>query len=162
MSTFQLSHGDESAVILAQAWYQLGISLGDDQSGRSRRIEATVGKIYLFGFFDGNEIADDESEGFLNHVFVHHPILGSGGDISADGYGFAPDAIVSYTNKTSSANHWTFSLGLFGSGPGVSFDDSFTKPYAMVQAQYSGRTTWPAGHISPVCLEQWPGDALCQ
>lgn len=163
-STFQLSHGDESAVILAQAWYQLGIPLGDAQSGRSGRIEATIGKIDLFGFFDGNKIADDESEGFLNHVFVHNPILDSGGDISADGYGFAPGAIVSYTNDTNSTNQWTFLLGLFGSGPGASFDDSFTKPYAMAQAQYSGNVlrglpgtyrlyAWNNGRATPFANE---------
>lgn len=138
-STFQLSHGDESAVILAQAWYQLGIPLSEDRSGRISRVEATIGKIDLFGFFDGNEIADDESEGFLNHVFVHNPILDSGGDISADGYGFAPGAILSYLNDTNNTDHWRFALGLFGSGPGALFNDSFTKPLVIGQAQYAGK-----------------------
>lgn len=138
-STFQLSHGDETAVILAQAWYQLGMPLSTDRSGRIGRVEATIGKIDLFGFFDGNEIADDESEGFLNHVFVHNPILDSGGDISADGYGFAPGAILSYLNDTNNSEHWAFALGLFGSGQGALFNDSFTKPLVIGQAQYAGK-----------------------
>lgn len=163
-STFQLSHGDESAVILAQAWYQLGIPLKADRSGRIGRVEATIGKIDMFGFFDGNEIADDESEGFLNHVFVHNPILDSGGDISADGYGFAPGAILSYINDTNGIDHWTFALGLFGTGTGALFNDSFTKPLVIGQVQYAGNVlhglagtyrlyAWNNGRATPYANE---------
>lgn len=163
-STFQLSHGDESAVILAQAWYQLGIPLKEDRSGRVGRIEATIGKVDMFGFFDDNEIADDESEGFLNHVFVHNPILDSGGDISADGYGFAPGAILSYINDTNGTDHWTFALGLFGTGTGALFNDSFTKPLVIGQVQYAGKAlrglagayrlyAWSNGRATPYANE---------
>lgn len=163
-STFQLSHGDESAVILAQAWYQLGIPLKNDRSGRIGRVEAMIGKIDMFGFFDGNKIADDESEGFLNHVFVHNPILDSGGDISADGYGFAPGAILSYISDTNHTDHWTFALGLFGSGPGALFNDSFSKPLVIGQAQYAGKVlrgltgayrlyAWSNGRATPYANE---------
>lgn len=138
-STFQLTNGEDSAVILAQAGYQLGVLFSQDQSGRLGRLEATIGKIDIFGFFDGNEIAGDESEEFLNHVFVHNPMLDSGGDIGADGYGFAPGAVLSYVDDTNSVNHWRFSLGLFGSGRGASFDDSFSNPFAIGQVEYTGK-----------------------
>jgi hypothetical protein len=138
-TTFQLTNGDDSAAILAQAWYQLGIPLSESQSGRLGRIEATIGKMDMFGFFDTNEIADDESEGFLNNVFVHNPLLDSGGDIGADGFGFAPGLHLAYINDINSVNHWTFSLGLFGAGSGASFSDSFTRPFVIGQAEYTGR-----------------------
>ena len=35
-------------------------------------------------------MAGDEGAQFLNNVFVHNPLLDSGGDIAADAYGFAP------------------------------------------------------------------------
>lgn len=138
-TTFQLTNGDDSAAILAQAWYQLGIPLSESQSGRLGRIEATLGKMDMFGFFDTNEIADDESEGFLNNVFVHNPLLDSGGDIGADGYGFAPGLHLAYNNDINSVNHWTLSLGAFGAGPGASFSESFTQPFVIGQAEYTGR-----------------------
>lgn len=138
-TTFQLANGDDSAAILAQAWYQLGIPLSESQSGRLGRVEATFGKMDMFGFFDTNEIADDESEGFLNNVFVHNPLLDSGGDIGADGYGFAPGLHLAYINDINSVNHWTFSLGLFGAGPGASFSKSFNRPFVIGQAEYTGR-----------------------
>ena len=163
-TTFQLSNGDDSSAILAQAWYQLGIPVGDGQSGTLGRFEATVGKIDLFGFFDGNDLADDESEGFLNNVFVHNPLLDSGGDIGADGYGFAPGARLAYINDVNSVNHWTVSLGVFGASSGASFDTSLSKPFAIAQAEYTGKVltgrsgtyrayTWSNGQATPYANE---------
>jgi high affinity Mn2+ porin len=138
-SAFELSNGDESALILAEAWYQLGIPLAEDKSGRLGRIEATVGKMDVFGFYDGNAIADDETEFFLNNVFVHNPLLDSGGDLTADDFGFAPGVNVAYTNDVNSVNHWKYSLGVFGSGSGAAFDDSFSDPFVIGQAEYTGK-----------------------
>jgi hypothetical protein len=136
---FALNNSDDSAAILAQAWYQLGLPLDPGASGRLPRVEFTIGKIDLFGFFDQNDVADDESEGFLNNVFVHNPLLDSGGDIGADSYGFAPGAILSYTNDVNSVNRWKLSFGAFGAGSGAGFDSSFSRPLAIAQAEYTGR-----------------------
>lgn len=138
-STFELTNPDDAAAILAQAWYQIGMPVGGAESGRLGRFEATLGKIDMFGFFDGNDLADDESESFLNNVFVHNPLLDSGGDIGADSYGFAPGMVLAYVNDINSVNHWRFSLGAFGSGPGASYDTSFTQPFVIAQAEYTGR-----------------------
>ena len=138
-SAFQLTNGDESALILAEAWYQLGIPLSEDKSGRLGRIEATIGKMDVFGFYDGNAVADDETEFFLDNVFVHNPLLDSGGDLTADNFGFAPGLNLAYINDINSVNHWKLSLGLFGSGSGAAFDDSFSNPFAIGQAEYSGK-----------------------
>jgi len=138
-SAFELSNGDESALILAEAWYQLGIPLGENQSGQAGRIETTIGKMDVFGFYDGNAIADDETEFFLNNVFVHNPLLDSGGDLTADNFGFAPGLNVAYINDVNSVNYWKFSLGVFGSGQGAAFDNSLSDPFVIGQAQYSGK-----------------------
>jgi len=139
LTTFELSKGDESALILAEAWYQLGIPLSEDKAGRLGQVEMTIGKMDIFGFYDGNEIADDETEFFLNNVFVHNPLLDSGGDVTADDFGFAPGLNVAYINDVNSVNHWKFSLGVFGSGSGAAFDDSFSDPFVMGEADYSGK-----------------------
>ena len=111
-----------STVLLAQLWYQFGIPLARSSAGRLPRIEGTFGKVDVFGFFDQNAVADDETESFRNNVFVHNPLLDSGGDIGADSYGFAPGVVASYTTDTNSVNRWKFSLGMFGSGAGSGFD----------------------------------------
>ncbi len=91
----------------------------------------------IFGFYDGNDIADDETEFFLNNVFVHNPLLDSGGDVTADDFGFAPGLNVAYINDVNSVNKWKFSLGVFGSG--AAFDDSFSNPFVMGEADYTGK-----------------------
>jgi len=138
-SAFELSNGDESSIILAEAWYQLGFPLSENKSGQLGRIEMTIGKMDVFGFYDGNAIADDETEFFLNNVFVHNPLLDSGGDLTADNFGFAPGLNVAYINDVNSVNSWKYSLGVFGSGPGAAFDDSFSDPFLIGQAEYSGK-----------------------
>jgi high affinity Mn2+ porin len=138
-TSFELSNGDESSLILAEAWYQLGIPLSGDKTGRPGRVEMTIGKMDIFGFYDGNDIADDETEFFLNNVFVHNPLLDSGGDVTADDFGFAPGLNVAYINDVNSVNQWKFSLGVFGSGSGAAFDDSFSDPFIMGEVDYSGK-----------------------
>jgi hypothetical protein len=65
--------------VLMQAWYQLDIPVGA-AGGNLGQVKVTVGKIDPFGFFDGNNIADDESEGFMNLAFVHNPLLDAGSE----------------------------------------------------------------------------------
>lgn len=139
-TAFQLSAApDDSVALLAQAWYQLDIPVGA-ASGNLGRVEVTAGKIDPFVFFDGNNIADDESEGFLNNVFVHNPLLDSGGDAGVDAYGFTPGVRVAYIGDANGSNNWGVSLGLFGAGPGTTFSTSFSKPFAIAQAEYNGKT----------------------
>jgi hypothetical protein len=81
--------------VLMQAWYQLNVPVGGS-SGNLGQIEATVGKIDPFGFFDGNAIADDESESFMNLAFVHNPLLDAGGDIGVGTHGASPGLRLAY------------------------------------------------------------------
>jgi high affinity Mn2+ porin len=142
-AAFELGNGgvaaaDDSVALLAQAWYQLDIPMGG-RSGNLGRLEVTVGKIDPFVFFDQNNLADDESEAFLNNVFVHNPLLDSGGDAGVDAYGFTPGLRVAYLSDVNGANNWGVSLGVFGSGPGASFDTSFSKPFVIGQVEYNGK-----------------------
>ncbi|MEW5769060.1 MAG: carbohydrate porin [Pseudomonadota bacterium] len=163
-TAFYLTNAEDASPILAQAWYQLGTSLSPRASGALPRVEATLGKIDLFGFFDQNDVADDESEGFMNNAFVHNPLLDSGGDIGADSYGFAPGLILGYTSDVNSVNRWKLSLGLFGTGAGAGFQTSFSKPLAIAQAEYGGRVlrdrpgnyrlyAWTNGRATPYANE---------
>ncbi|TCS70895.1 carbohydrate-selective porin OprB [Sulfuritortus calidifontis] len=133
-TVFELHDGD-SAALLAQAWYQLTLPLGEAQTGTSARMEFTVGKLDPFIFFDQNAIAGDETTAFLNHAFVHNPMLDSGGDVGVDLHGFTPGIRLAYRQPGLRNDYWQASLGLFGSGPGASFEGSFDKPFVIGQLE---------------------------
>jgi hypothetical protein len=132
---------DDSFAILAQAWYQLKIPLVGDGTKRDARehVHLTAGKIDPFVFFDQNAIADDETTRFLNNVFVHNPLLDSGGDVGADAYGFAPGAVLQYVNERDKGAEWMLSLGVFGTAGGANFSDSLAHPLIIAQAETNAR-----------------------
>ena len=135
-TTFAGNNPDDTQFTLAQAWYQLDMPLGD---GDAHKAIFTIGKIDPFGFFDQNAIADDETRHFANNVFVHSPLLDSGGDIGADRFGFSPGAIAAYENSSDKAMPWGTSFGVFGSGNGANFSGSSGKPFVIAQAWVSPR-----------------------
>lgn len=128
---------EDATALLAQAWYQLDIPVGA-ADGTLGRMEVTVGKLDPFVFFDGNNLADDESEAFLNNVFVHNPLLDAGGDVGVDSYGFTPGLRLAYVNDVNGKNQWGASVGVFGSGNGATFSNSFNSPFVIGQVEYSG------------------------
>lgn len=138
-TAFRLGDGapDDAQIALAQAWYQLEVPVGD--GGALGKASVTVGKIDPFLFFDQNAIADDETRRFTNNVFVHNPLLDSGGDLGADRYGFTPGAIAAYEDASDKAMPWGASLGVFGAGAGANFSASGGKPLVIVQAWVSPR-----------------------
>lgn len=138
-TAFQLANGDDSAALLAQAWYQLDVPLGVGKEATPSHLEINLGKIDPFVFFDQNGIADDESARFLNNVFVHNPLLDSGGDVGVDAYGFSPGARIAYHNDSHSPNWWRVSLGAFGAGQGASFSDSLSSPFLIGQVEMGGK-----------------------
>jgi hypothetical protein len=146
-TAFETNAGpDDSFAILAQAWYQLSVPLGEGLKTNAREhLHFTVGKIDPFVFFDQNAAADDESAKFLNNVFVHNPLLDSGGDIGADAYGFAPGAIVKYENSTEKGGEWAVSLGAFGSGPGANFSGNLSDPFVIAQIEKAARINYLPG-----------------
>lgn len=141
-TAFQLASpaADESTALLAQMWYQLNVPVSRGVSGTEDQFSLTVGKIDPFVFFDNNAIADDESEYFLNNVFVHNPLLDSGGDIGADTYGFSPGVVADYVFAANSDNKWSLKGGVFGAGNGANFNNSLNDPFSIFQVQYEGET----------------------
>ena len=132
------SNPDDSVAILAQAWYQASIPLpyGGFKPHSREKLELTFGKIDIFGFFDQNTAAGDESKQFLNSVFVHNPLLDAGGEVAVDANGFQPGFIAAYLNETNKAEPWRVSLGFFGAGEqGASYQKSFNSPLAMLQVE---------------------------
>jgi high affinity Mn2+ porin len=79
-------------------------------------LELTFGKMDIFGFFDQNTAAGDESKQFLNSVFVHNPLLDAGGEVGVDANGFQPGFVASYVNETNKVEPWRLSIGVFGAG----------------------------------------------
>ena len=81
-------------------------------------------------------MASDEATQFLNNVFVHNPLLDSGGDIAADAYGFAPGVRAGYYAVRERFN-WGASLGLFASGAGATFAAGPRQPLVIGQLEAS-------------------------
>lgn len=159
---FQTGAGaDDSFGILAQAWYQLKIPLPGEGGKRDARehLHVTAGKIDPFVFFDQNSIADDESTRFMNNVFVHNPLLDSGGDVRPDAYGFAPGAILQYVNEKQKGGEWMLSLGAFGSGPGANFSGSLSSPFVIAQAETAARINYLPGHYRVYAWRNGRGQA---
>lgn len=131
--------GDINSPILMQAWYQADIPVGG-ASGNLGQVEVTLGKIDPFGFFDGNNIADDESEGFMNLAFVHNPLLDAGGDIGVGEHGASPGLRLAYVSDVNGGNHVTASVAYFGAGDdGANYVDSFEDGLAIGQLEYAGK-----------------------
>ena len=150
---------DDSVVILGQAWYQASIPIpfGGFKPYSRETLDITFGKMDIFSFFDQNAAAGDESQQFLNSVFVHNPLLDAGGEVGVDANGFQPGFIVSYGNKYDKAQPWRISVGAFGAGEyGANYQKSFDsplswrrrKPSSSCSADSPAITASTAGHRS--------------
>ncbi len=131
----------DSTVLLAQAWYQLNVPLplGGNPDLSRQHLELNFGKIDPFIFFDQNTIADDETRGFMNQAFVHNPLLDVGGDIGVDDFGFSPGMRLAWVNDYYKPQTYGLSMGVFGAGKGASFEDSFSDPFVIMQAETGQR-----------------------
>lgn len=137
-TAFSLTNPDDSTAMLAQAWYQLDVPLpfGGHKPHSREHLEVNLGKIDPFVFFDQNAAADDESSKFLNNVFVHNPLLDSGGDAGMDAYGFTPGVRIAYHNESGKPEYWRASLGVFGAGSGAAYERSFSAPFVIGQLEF--------------------------
>lgn len=144
-AAFSLAGGlrpDDSVALLAQAWYQASIPLplGGFKPESKQKLEINVGKMDPFAFFDQNAVAGDESRQFLNSVFVHNPLLDTGGDIGVDANGFAPGLRASLLDSSDKLENWRLSLGVFGTGAvGSNYQRSLGAPMVMLQAETTQR-----------------------
>ncbi|WP_261379330.1 carbohydrate porin [Denitratisoma sp. DHT3] len=130
---------DDSVAILGQAWYQASIPLpfGGFKPRSRETLELTFGKMDLFGFFDQNAAAGDESRQFLNSVFVHNPMLDAGGQIGVDANGFQPGIVASYYDWSAKPETWRVSAGIFGTRRGANYQRYFSSPLFMAQLEAS-------------------------
>lgn len=144
-SAFALAGGlrpDDSVALLAQAWYQASIPLplGGFKPASKQTLEINVGKMDPFAFFDQNAVAGDETRQFLNSVFVHNPLLDTGGDIGVDANGFAPGLRVALLDSSDKLESWRLSLGVFAAGAqGASYQRSLGAPMVLLQAETAKR-----------------------
>lgn len=132
------ANDSDSVAILGEAWYQASIPLPlGGFKGRSReKLELTFGKMDIFGFFDQNTAAGDESKQFLNSVFVHNPLLDAGGEVAVDGNGFQPGFVAAYINEADKAEPWRVSAGVFGAGErGAGYQRSLSAPLVVAQVE---------------------------
>lgn len=139
-SAFQLggvSQPEDSAVMLAQAWYQADIPLplGGFAPRSREHLEINFGKLDPFAFFDQNAAANDETRQFLASPFVHNALLDNpiAANIGANAYGFSPGVRVAYINEQSKPEGYDLSLGVFGAGGGANYDGSFGSPFVIAQ-----------------------------
>ena len=90
----------------------------------------------IFGFFDQNTAAGDESKQFLNSLFVHNPLLDAGREVGVDANGFQPGFVASYVNYFNKIEPWRLSFGVFGTGPrGANYQRSLTAPRRAAPAR---------------------------
>lgn len=141
-TAFQLANRDDSTALLAQAWYQMDMPLppGGYKPNSREHLEVNFGKIDPFVFFDQNSAADDESAKFINNVFVHNPLLDSGGGAGVDAYGFTPGMRIAYHNETGKPEWWRVSLGMFGAGSGAGYDRTFSSPFVIGQLEFGRKS----------------------
>jgi len=140
LNTASFQQADTNAAnanaIIAQAFYQLDTPIGGADSGRN--LAVTVGKQDPFVFFDQNAAADNEVEKFMNNVFVHNPLLDSGGAVGADEYGFTPGVRVAYSQEGETSG-WGVSGAVYGAGDGSTFGRSLTNPFYIAQVEFGPR-----------------------
>ena len=145
-TAFQLggvSEPSDSAVLLAQAWYQIDIPLplGGFAPQSREHLEFNFGKMDPFVFFDQNNAANDETRQFLTSMFVHNALLDNpiAANVGADAYGFTPGLRLAYHNEQAKPESYRLSLGVFGAGPGANFGSSFGSPFTIGQIETKKR-----------------------
>ncbi|RZS42002.1 carbohydrate-selective porin (OprB family) [Limnobacter thiooxidans] len=126
------NHLHDIKSVLAQAWLQF------DLDSVVKGLSVVAGKIDPTVFFDHSDLAHDESMKFMNNIFVHNPLLDSGGNYGIDENGFSPGALVQYQTQHEDQANWIWSLGAFGAGNGTNLDQSPSNPFLIVQLRRFG------------------------
>ena len=106
---------DDDGVHVTQVYYEHNFN---------DRFFITVGQLDPTGYFDGNELANNELSQFMANIFVNNPTIEWGG--SGDFYG--PGVRVTYFPT----ENFDISVGAFeGNGD---YADTFDNPFLMVEA----------------------------
>ncbi|MCC6611054.1 MAG: carbohydrate porin [Burkholderiales bacterium] len=134
---------DNSAVLLAEFWYQADIPLplGGFKPNSREKLTVNFGKMDPFAFFDQNRAANDETRQFLASMFVHNALLDNpiAANVGADGFGFSPGFRVAYANEHARPERYALSAAVFGAGESANFTQPFKSPFVIGQAEVEKR-----------------------
>jgi hypothetical protein len=138
---------------LYQLWLQTTKPITKTLSWR-----ATLGQIDPPSFFDDNAFAHDESEAFMNNVFVHNPLLDSGGSYGVDELGSAPGGVFELIHAFSGEATLRASMGVFGRGNGTEHHKGLSNPSHIAQVHLDNFKI--LGHRSSLAVYTWQNPAL--
>lgn len=156
-TVFQVGSGavTDGYAVLAQAGYQWTQPLPASQV-----LQLTLGKIDPFGHFDQNAIADDEGAQFLNNIFVHNPLLDSGGDVGGDAHGFTPGAVLRWSGTHPNGAPWAASFGVMAAGDAAAFHGSIGRPLVMAQLASGWRRGDQTGQVRVLTWRNAQGEDI--
>lgn len=123
---------DEDNVKLVELWYEATIPY---PTLLDRRIRIAFGKMDPTGFFDHNNVANDETQQFLANIFVNNLTINFGGD--KNGYGLGGRLAWRFTSISEKALTVEGKLGLFEVGG--DFADTFDGPFLIGELDVSRR-----------------------
>lgn len=108
-----LEVNDDSAK-LVEAWYEATLP---HPTVVDRRVSLALGKMDPTGFFDGNNVANDETQQFLADIFVNNLAVDWGGD--ENGYGFGSRLAWRFTSVYEKSLEVEGQVGVFEVGGGL-------------------------------------------
>lgn len=140
-TAFQLggtTQPEDAALTLTEAWYQLDMPL---TGGKSRHhLQANIGKIDPFVFFDQNAGANDEANQFLAAPLVHNALLDNplAAQIGTDAYGSTPGIRIAYRYDLGN-EQWQLSYGHFAAGEDANFGSARDESMQLLQLEWNTR-----------------------
>lgn len=123
---------DEDNINLVELWYEAAFPY---PSVSDRRFRLTFGKLDPMGFFDQNNVANDETQQFLADTFVNNLAIEFGGD--ENGYGLGTRLAWRFTSLYNKALTVEGQLGLFETGG--DFTDTFDGPFVIGEIDVARR-----------------------
>ena len=147
-TAFQLggtSQPEDAALTLTEAWYQFDMPL---TGGKSRHhLQANIGKIDPFVFFDQNAGANDEASQFLAAPLVHNALLDNpmAAQIGTDAYGSTPGLRLAYRYDLGN-EQWQVSYGHFAAGEDANFGSARNESLQLLQLEWNTRFWGQAGN----------------
>lgn len=146
-----LEVNDDSAK-LVEAWYEATLP---HPTVVDRRLSFALGKMDPTGFFDGNTVANDETQQFLADVFVNNLAVDWGGD--DNGYGFGSRLAWRFTSVFEKSLEVQGQIGVFEVGGGLANTlgapfvigelDVSRRVYGLLQSYRLYAWTNQAGHV---------------
>lgn len=126
--------------VLMQAYLRVEHALGAPDDDKGPSLTLNLGRIDPYVLFDGNNVSSDETASFMNLIFVHNPLLDTGGDVNPGKRGGTPGLRLAYTAASIEDRRVIVSVGAFGAGNNTDLGDAVNRGLAIGQLEYSGKT----------------------